>query len=208
MLHGEIKKKEKKELYTFFLGSPSITWIVMPHMRLIPKDTVNNSYICMFMKLQMALCMIFLIHPTKLRRCRELTFLYFNMKKWGFMELCDVQRFTSKYVKAARSLNLSLMSPSLLSKHCLTLVAKCIPHRSQLALMMHCYHEAVFNLEECWKVFPLTSVTRCGRGWRVVSFLWSLQIRGFSCNPKNHELSATRKQHASICRTIIFSSLF
>ena len=58
------QEKRKKGLYTFFLSSPSITWIVIPHMRLIPKDKVNNSYICMFMKLQMALW----VHPIKLRR--------------------------------------------------------------------------------------------------------------------------------------------
>lgn len=51
----------------------------------------------------------------KTQKVQELTFLYFNMKKWEFMELCDVQTFTSP--KAARSLNLSLLSPSLLSKH-------------------------------------------------------------------------------------------
>ena len=80
------------------------------------------------------------------------------------MELCGAQRFTSKYVKAARTLNLSLMSPSQLSKHRLNLVAKCIPRRSHLVLMMSCYREAVFRLEEHWKGFSLPSVPRRRKG--------------------------------------------
>lgn len=200
MLHGATKKKEKKGLYTFFLGSPSITWIVIPHMRLIPKDKVNNSYICMFMKLQMAQW----IHPTKLRRYRELTLLYFNMKKWGFMELCDVQTFTSQKQPEAWICLFCLQVCWVNIDSCCQMHSSQVPVSFNDALL----GEAVFNLEECWKVFPPTSVTRCGRGWRVVSFLWSLQIRGFSWNPKNHKLSATRKEHAFIYRTIIFSSLF